>query len=94
MHYPRVQKVGSAKAIMPGQNPTIALELKQAKEELERLKAEKLRLYPPDPHPFVEPSSYPSDYTADQIAHRNRLVARIEELERRIDELQDRLYTG
>lgn len=77
---------------MPSPNPQIADELRQAKEEMARLKAEKLRLYPPDPHPFVEPSRYPREYTPDQIEYRNRLVARIEELEQRIEELQDRLY--
>lgn len=78
---------------MPGQNPIIAQELKQARDQLEHLKAEKLKLYPPDPHPFVEPSRYPRDYTPDQIAHRNRLVAQIEELEQRIEQLIDQLYT-
>ncbi len=73
-------------------NPQVAAELHKAKEELARLRAEKLRLYPPDPHPFVEPSRYPRDYTQEQIQHRNELVARIEELEQRIEELTDRLY--
>jgi hypothetical protein len=77
---------------MPPPNPQIADELTQAKEELARLRAEKLRLYPPDPHPFVEPSRYPRDYTAEQIEHRNQLIDQIEELERRIEELTDRLY--
>jgi hypothetical protein len=74
------------------QNPQIADELRQAKEELARLSAEKLRLYPPDPHPLADPSRYPRDYTPEQIAYRNRLVARIEELEQQIEQLQDRLY--
>ncbi len=78
---------------MPTPNPQIAEELRQAKEELARLKAEKLRLYPPDPHPFVEPSRYPRDYTPEQIQYRNQLIAQIEELERRIDDLEDRLYS-
>ena len=73
-------------------NPQVAEELRQAKDELERLKAEKLRLYPPDPHPFVEPSRYPREYSPQQIEYRNQLIARIEELERRIEDLQDRLY--
>jgi DNA repair exonuclease SbcCD ATPase subunit len=77
---------------MSPQNPQVAEELGQARDELERLKAEKRRLYPPDPHPFVEPSRYPREYTAQQIEYRNRLIARIEELEQRIEELQDRLY--
>ena len=78
---------------MPTPNPQIAEELRQAKEELARLKAEKLRLYPPDPHPFVEPSRYPRDYTPEQIQYRNQLIARIEELERHVDDLEDRLYS-
>jgi len=77
---------------MPVPNPRVAEELRQAKEELAQLKAEKLRLYPPDQHPFVEPSRYPRDYTPAQIQYRNQLIARIEELERRIEELADRLY--
>jgi hypothetical protein len=77
---------------MSSQNPQVADELRQAKEELARLKAEKLRLYPPDPHPLADPSRYPRDYTPEQIEYRNRLVARIEVLEERIEQLQDRLY--
>lgn len=77
---------------MPTPNPQVAHELQEAKEQLARLKAEKLRLYPPDPHPFVEPSRYPRDYSAEQIQHRNQLINQIEELERRIEELTDRLY--
>ena len=73
-------------------NPQVAGELQQAKEELARLKAEKLGLYPPNPHPLAEPSRYPDEYSPDQIAHRNQLVERIEELEKRIEELEDRLY--
>ena len=77
---------------MSSQNPQVAEELRQAKDELARLKAEKLRLYPPDPHPLAEPSRYPREYAPEQIEYRNRLVARIEELEQRIEDLQDRLY--
>ena len=77
---------------MSSQNPQVADELRQAKEELARLKTEKLRLYPPDPHPLADPSRYPRDYTPEQIEYRNQLVARIEELEERIEQLQDRLY--
>lgn len=79
---------------MSPKNPQIAEELYQTKNKLEELKAEKLRLYPPDPHPFVEPSRYPREYTPQQIEYRNQLIARIEELERRIEDLQDRLYIG
>jgi hypothetical protein len=77
---------------MPPPNPQVAGELEQAREELARLKAEKLRLYPPDLHPLAQPSRYPGEYTAEQIEHRNRLIERIEELENRIEELEDRLY--
>lgn len=77
---------------MSPQNPQVSKELRQAKDKLEQLKTEKLRLYPPDPHPFVEPSRYPREYTPQQIEYRNQLIARIEELEHRIEDLQDRLY--
>jgi hypothetical protein len=77
---------------MSSRNPQVAEELRQAKEEFARLKAEKLRLYPPDPHPLAEPSRYPREYTPEQIKYRNQLVARIEELEQRIEDLQDRLH--
>jgi hypothetical protein len=77
---------------MSSQNPQVADELRQAKEELTRLSAEKLRLYPPDPHPLAEPSHYPRDYTPAQIKYRNELIARIEILEKQIEELQDQLY--
>lgn len=79
---------------MAGQNPQIAEQLRRAREELAELKAEKARLYPPNPHPFVEPDRFPGDYTSDQVQHRNQLVARIENLEKRIQDLEDRLYTG
>ncbi len=78
---------------MPTPNPKVAAELQKAREELARLKAEKLRLYPPNPHPLAEPDRYPRDYTAEQIRHRNELVAQIESLEHRIDELELRLYS-
>lgn len=73
-------------------NPKIADQLKQAKDELARLKSEKLRLYPPNPHPLAQPDKYPSDYSPDQIRYRNELVRKIEELERQIESLQDQLY--
>ncbi len=78
---------------MPTPNPRVAEQLRQAKDRLAQLKAEKARLYPPNPHPFVEPDRYPRDYTTEQIQHRNKLVKQIEDLEKRIDELQDRLYS-
>jgi uncharacterized protein Yka (UPF0111/DUF47 family) len=77
---------------MANPNPRIAQQLERAKEKLAQLKAEKARLYPANPHPFVEPDRYPRDYAPEQIQYRNRLVQQIEELEKRIDELQDQLY--
>ncbi len=73
-------------------NPRIAQQLDQAKGKLAQLKAEKARLFPANPHPFVEPDRYPRDFTPEQVQNRNRLVQQIEELEKRIDELQDQLY--
>ena len=73
-------------------NPQVGGELQDAKDELARLKAEKLRLYPPAAHPLAQPDRFPGEYTPDQITYRNQLVERIEELEKRIEELQDRLY--
>jgi hypothetical protein len=77
---------------MSPQNPQVAAELQQAKEELARLKAEKLRLYPPNPHPLAQADRFPLEFSPDQIAHRNQLVERIEELEKRIAVLGDHLY--
>ena len=74
-------------------NPQIAEQLRHAREELARLKAEKARLFPANPHPFVEPDRFPRDYTPDQIQQRNQLVAQIESLEKRIEDLEARLYT-
>ncbi len=75
-------------------NPRIADELKRAKDDLAKLKAEKARLFPPNPHPFTEPDKFPGQYTKEQIEYRNQLVAQIEALEQRIQDLQDRLYTA
>jgi hypothetical protein len=75
-------------------NPHVAEELRQAQDALARLKAEKLQLFPPNPHPFVEPDKFPGGYTPDQIRRRNQLVAEIERLEKQVRDLQDRLYTG
>jgi hypothetical protein len=77
---------------MPRPNPRIAEELRRARAELARLKADKLRLFPPNPHPFTQPDSFPRDATPAQIARRNALIARIEDLEQRIGELEDQLY--
>lgn len=65
-------------------NPKNALALQQAKQELARLKADKLKLFPPNPHPFAQADTFPKNATPDQIKQRNELVARIEELEKRI----------
>jgi hypothetical protein len=73
-------------------NPKMAEQLKQAKEDLARLKAEKLRLYPPNPHPLAQPDTFPGNYTTEQIGYRNQLVGKIETLEKQIELLQDQLY--
>ncbi len=78
---------------MPAPNPGVAKQLEQAKVRLAELKEEKARLYPANPHPFVEPDRYPRDYTPEQIQHRNQLVKQIEDLEKNIEDLQDRLFT-
>ncbi len=77
---------------MPIPNPRIAEELRRAREELAQLKAEKLKLFPPNPRPFTQTDSFPRNATPEQIRQRNDLVTRIEELEQRIEELQERLY--
>lgn len=74
-------------------NPKIAEQLQQARAELARVKAEKLKLFPPNPHPFIQADDFPARATPEQIQHRNELIARIEELERQIVDLEDRLYT-
>ena len=72
---------------MVNQNSNRAEELAKAKQELARLKAEKLKLFPPNPHPFAQADRFPLDATPEQIRQRNELVARIEELEKRIEAL-------
>ncbi len=73
-------------------NPEVKQQLDAARSELAEVRAEKARLFPPNPHPFSQPDSYPKDYTPEQIARHNELDAQIESLERRIEELQARLY--
>ncbi len=68
-------------------NPNKAAELAKAKQELAQLKAEKLRLFPPNPHPLAQPDTYPQNATPEQIRQRNELIQRIEDLEKRIEEL-------
>jgi hypothetical protein len=70
---------------MPNSNRTD--ELRRARAELAQLKSEKLKLFPPNPHPFAQSDAFPQNATRAQIAKRNALVARIEELERLIKEL-------
>ncbi len=78
---------------MPPPNPVIEKQLREARAELARLKARKLELFPPNPHPLVQRDRFPHEATPEQIRLRNELVARIEALERQIEELEERLYT-
>lgn len=72
---------------MPLPNSKIADELARAKQELAQLKAEKLKLFPPNPHPFAQADLFPQNASPEQIKQRNDLIARIEQLEQRIKEL-------
>ena len=74
-------------------NPIIGQQLREAQTELARLRVEKLRIFPPNPHPLAQPDRFPRDATPDQIRQRNQLVAHIETLEQRIEELEAKLYT-
>ena len=76
----------------PTPNPVIKQQIDQARQRLRELKAEKARLFPPNPHPFAQPDAFPKNATPEQIAQRNALNAEIESLENRIEELQNRLY--
>jgi hypothetical protein len=73
---------------MPILNSKPTDELVRAQQQLAQLKAEKLKLFPPNPHPFAQPDQFPKNATPEQIKQRNDLIARIEELERRIKELE------
>jgi hypothetical protein len=73
-------------------NPEIKRLLEEAKGELARVKEEKAKLFPANLHPLAEPDKYPQDYTSEQIRQRNLLNAKIESLENRIEELQNRQY--
>jgi len=73
---------------MPTPNTMSTDELVRAKQQLAQLTAEKLKLFPPNPHPFAQPDPFPKNATPEQIRQRNDLIARIEELERRIKELE------
>lgn len=70
------------------QNSKPTDELVRAKQQLAQLKAEKLKLFPPNLHPFAQPDQFPKNATPEQIQQRNELITRIEELERRIQELE------
>jgi len=74
-------------------NPIIARQLRDAQAELARLKALKLQLFPPNPHPFIQADRFPRHATPEQIRQRNEIIARIETLEHRIEELHAQLYT-
>lgn len=78
---------------MPNPNPVVAAKLREARAELAQVKAEKLKFFPPNPHPFIQADDFPAKATPEQIAKRNALIARIEELERQIVDLEERLYT-
>ncbi len=78
---------------MPTPNPTIQNALAEAKQQLAALKAEKMRLFPPNTDPLGSPDRFPRDYTPQQIAQHKQLVAQIEALEHRVDDLQLRLYS-
>ncbi len=77
---------------VPSPNPEIQKLLDEARRELAEARAEKLKLFPPNPHPLAEPDKFPGDYTPEQIKRRNELTATIEHLETRIEELSRRLY--
>lgn len=74
-------------------NPVIERQLREARAELERLRAEKLKRFPPNPHPFVQRDRFPYEATPEEIRLRNELIARIEALEQLVEELEERLYT-
>lgn len=74
-------------------NPAIKAQLDAAKQELARLKAEKLKLFPPNTDPLGTPDKFPGDYTPEQLAKHRELSAQIDMLEQRVDDLQLRLYT-
>lgn len=71
---------------MPNQKR--AEELRRLHEQLAQLQAEKLKLFPPNPHPFAQADAFPGKATREQIAQRNALIALIEEVERLIEEIE------
>ncbi len=78
---------------VPSSNPEVQKLLDEARRELAEMRAEKMKLFPPNPHPFAQPDKYPQDYTPEQVRQRNQLNNKIEQLEARIEELSRRLYT-
>ncbi len=77
---------------LPSPNPEVQRLLDEARRELAEARAEKLKEFPPNPHPFAQPDKFPGDSAPEQIKRRNELTARIEQLEQRIEELSRRLY--
>jgi hypothetical protein len=78
---------------MPTPNPTIQKMLDDARQQLAAAKAEKTRLFPPNPDPLGTPDRYPRDYTPEQIEKHRELNEQIELLEQRVDELELQLYS-
>lgn len=77
---------------MPTPNPVIQQRLELAKKELADLRAEKMRIFPPNRDPLGAPDKFPGDYTPDQIAYHRKLNQQIEQLEKLIDQLQSQLF--
>ena len=73
-------------------NPVIARQLREAKAELANLRAEKLKLFPPNSQPFAQLDRFPREATPEQIRQRKELVAHIEVLEQQIEQLEGKLY--
>ena len=74
-------------------NPKIQQLLNEAQQELAAAKAEKRKLFPPNPDPLGTADRFPQDYTPEQIEKHKLLNETIERLEQRVDELQLQLYS-
>ncbi len=74
-------------------NPMIQKSLQETKAQLAAAKAEKARLFPPNPNPLGAPDKFPRDYSSEQIEKHRQLNEQIERLEQRVDELELQLYT-
>ncbi|RIK23957.1 MAG: hypothetical protein DCC52_12795 [Chloroflexi bacterium] len=81
------------KTPMPTPNPVIQQKLDAARQQLAAVKAEKARLFPPNPDPLGTPDRFPRDYSPEQIEQHRRLNEQIELLEQRVDELELQLYS-